>query len=111
MGTFTTNGSLDLVTFDLYDTLIELHPPRWERLTVAARQHGIDADPLVLREADRIAEDYFTEENGAIPDPRSQPSRTGDLSPGADAALAGGGRAAARPGDGPRTARRLPLRV
>jgi HAD superfamily hydrolase (TIGR01549 family) len=67
MGTFTTNGQLELVTFDLYDTLIELHPTRWERLAEAARQHGIKADLLVLREADRIAEDYFTEENGAIP--------------------------------------------
>jgi HAD superfamily hydrolase (TIGR01549 family) len=67
MGTFTINGPLDLVTFDLYDTLIELHPTRWERLATAARRHGIEVDPLVLREADRVAEDYFTEENGAIP--------------------------------------------
>lgn len=67
MGILTPNGPLDLVTFDLYDTLIELKPPRWERLAAAARQHGIEADPLVLREADRIAEDYFTIENGTTP--------------------------------------------
>jgi HAD superfamily hydrolase (TIGR01549 family) len=67
MGTFTSNGPIDLVTFDLYDTLIELNPPRWERLAHAARKIGIDADPLVLREADRIAEDYFTIENGTVP--------------------------------------------
>lgn len=67
MGTFAANGPLDLVTFDLYDTLIELKPPRWERLATAARQHGIETDPLILREADRIAEDYFTVENGTIP--------------------------------------------
>lgn len=67
MGTFAANGPIDLVTFDLYDTLIELKPPRWERLATAARQHGIEADPLVLREADRIAEDYFTIENGTVP--------------------------------------------
>ena len=44
MGTFITPGPLDLVTFDLYDTLIELKPPRWERLSAAAAQIGIEAD-------------------------------------------------------------------
>ena len=67
MGTFAANGPIDLVTFDLYDTLIELNPPRWERLAAAARKQGIDADPLVLREADLAAEDYFTTENGRLP--------------------------------------------
>jgi HAD superfamily hydrolase (TIGR01549 family) len=67
MGRLTTNGAIDLVTFDLYDTLIELNPPRWERLAEAARKVGIAADPLVLREADRIAEDFFTVENGRRP--------------------------------------------
>jgi HAD superfamily hydrolase (TIGR01549 family) len=67
MNTLATNGPVDLVTFDLYDTLIELKPPRWERLAGVARTQGIDADPLVLREADRIAEDYFTVENGRLP--------------------------------------------
>ena len=67
MTSFDGNGSVDLVTFDLYDTLIELNPPRWERLAQAARKQGIEADPLVLREADRLAEDYFTIENGMFP--------------------------------------------
>jgi putative hydrolase of the HAD superfamily len=67
MGTFTSNGAIDLVTFDLYDTLIELNPPRWERLAGVARKLGIPADPLALREADRVGEDYFTEENGRLP--------------------------------------------
>ena len=76
METLATNGPIDLVTFDLYDTLIELNPPRWERLADAARKQGIDADPLVLREADRIAEDYFTIENGRVPiRDREQPQR------------------------------------
>ena len=44
MGFLTTNGPIDLVTFDLYDTLIELNPPRWERLAAAACKQGIDAD-------------------------------------------------------------------
>ena len=67
MNLLTKNGAIDLVTFDLYDTLIELNPPRWERLADAARKHGIDADPLVLRAGDRVAEDYFTIENGRLP--------------------------------------------
>jgi putative hydrolase of the HAD superfamily len=67
MTTFTSNGPIDLVTFDLYDTLIELNPPRWERLASAARKHGIETDAITLREADRIGEDYFTEENGRLP--------------------------------------------
>jgi HAD superfamily hydrolase (TIGR01549 family) len=67
MQPLTTDGAIDLVTFDLYDTLIELNPPRWERLAEAARKLGIAADPLVLRDADRIAEDYFTVENGRLP--------------------------------------------
>lgn len=67
MATLTLNGPVDLVTFDLYDTLIELHPPRWERLAEVAGKQGIAVDALTLRAADRIAEDYFTIENGATP--------------------------------------------
>lgn len=58
---------IELVTFDLYDTLIELHPPRWERLGRSLEAEGVAADPLTLREADRAAEDYYTIENGARP--------------------------------------------
>jgi len=61
------NRPIRLVTFDLYDTLIELRPRRWERLAPALARLGIAADPDVLRAADRIAEDYFTEENGRLP--------------------------------------------
>ncbi len=56
-----------LVTFDLYDTLIELSPPRWERLAQALAGEGVAADPLRLRQADRAAEDFYTVENGARP--------------------------------------------
>lgn len=65
----TTNGArpIKLVTFDLYDTLIELRPPRWERMTAACARHGIQADAAALKAADRIAEDYFTEENTTQP--------------------------------------------
>jgi len=56
-----------LVTFDLYDTLIELDPPRWVRLAAACARHGLPADPDALRAADVVAEDYYTEENGRHP--------------------------------------------
>jgi putative hydrolase of the HAD superfamily len=58
---------LRLVTLDLYDTLIELRPPRWERMAAACAALGIAADPLALRAADPVAEDYYTVENGARP--------------------------------------------
>lgn len=76
MATFDFSGPVDLVTFDLYDTLIELRPPRWERLLNATRQIGLETDVDTLREADLIAEDYFTVENGAIPiRDRTEPER------------------------------------
>ncbi len=58
---------LQLITFDLYDTLIELNPQRWERLATILDRRGIAADLAVLRAADRVAEDYYTAENGARP--------------------------------------------
>jgi HAD superfamily hydrolase (TIGR01549 family) len=58
---------IELVTFDLYDTLVELHPKRWERLKSALDRLDVAADIDALRDADVIAEDYFTIVNGAIP--------------------------------------------
>jgi HAD superfamily hydrolase (TIGR01549 family) len=60
-------GPVELVTFDLYDTLIELVPPRWERLATALATLGIAADPAALRSADVAAEDFYTAENGGTP--------------------------------------------
>lgn len=67
MPTPVVRPPIRLVTFDLYDTLIELAPPRWERLRVALAAEGIAAEPLVLRDADRAAEDFYTIENGGVP--------------------------------------------
>ncbi len=58
---------IELVTFDLYDTLVELHPKRWERLQSALQRLGVEANLDDLRAGDLIAEDYFTIVNGAIP--------------------------------------------
>jgi HAD superfamily hydrolase (TIGR01549 family) len=62
-----TDTPIRLVTFDLYDTLIELHPRRWERLAAACRAVGIEPDLDALKAADLLAEDFYTEENGRIP--------------------------------------------
>jgi HAD superfamily hydrolase (TIGR01549 family) len=67
MTTATTTQTLELVTFDLYDTLIELHPPRWERLARACAAIGLETTVDALRDADRVAEDFYTQENGASP--------------------------------------------
>ncbi len=56
-----------LVTFDLYDTLVEAVPPRWERFAAAAGAGGIPADASRFLAADRTAEDFYTVENGLNP--------------------------------------------
>ena len=56
-----------LVTFDLYDTLIELRPRRWERLHGALDRVGIASDSEALMWGDIAAEDFFTIENGRWP--------------------------------------------
>ena len=58
---------IELVTFDLYDTLIELHPTRWERLRSALSSLDIHADVDRLGAADLIAEDFYTAENADVP--------------------------------------------
>jgi HAD superfamily hydrolase (TIGR01549 family) len=60
-------GPIRLVTFDLYDTLIELHPARWERLSGVLTRFGIVHDPNVLKANDLVAEDYWTEINTIQP--------------------------------------------
>lgn len=60
-------GPIRLVTFDLYDTLIELHPTRWDRFHLALAKLGIDADLEAIRLADIEAEDFYTEENARVP--------------------------------------------
>ena len=56
-----------LVTFDLYDTLIELDPPRWDRLAGVLATMGIEYDRAALKAADLVAEDYWTEINTIQP--------------------------------------------
>ncbi|CAA9550924.1 MAG: hypothetical protein AVDCRST_MAG43-1052 [uncultured Thermomicrobiales bacterium] len=61
------NRPVRLVTFDLYDTLVEAVPPRWERFAAAAEKGGIPADPTIFLAADLAAEEFYTIENGRNP--------------------------------------------
>ena len=56
-----------LVTFDLYDTLIELQPTRWDRLGGVLSSLAIPHDTSRLMTGDLIAEDYWTETNTERP--------------------------------------------
>lgn len=56
-----------LVTFDLYDTLIELSPTRWDRLGGVLSSLAIPHDTSRLMIGDLIAEDYWTETNTERP--------------------------------------------
>jgi HAD superfamily hydrolase (TIGR01549 family) len=58
---------IQLITFDLYDTLIELHPHRWDRLQAALAKLGVAAETEALRSADVLAEDFYTEQNTIQP--------------------------------------------
>lgn len=62
-----TDGPIRLVTFDLYDTLVEADPPRWERFAAASQAAGLGGDAETFRTADRAAEDFYTIENGQLP--------------------------------------------
>lgn len=67
MNSIPNSGPIRLVTFDLYDTLVEADPPRWVRFAAAAQAAGLPGDVERFRMADRAAEDYFTIENGQLP--------------------------------------------
>lgn len=61
------DGPIELVTFDLYDTLVEAVPPRWERFCRALELSGFDVSLDQVIRADREAENFYTIENGRHP--------------------------------------------
>jgi HAD superfamily hydrolase (TIGR01549 family) len=65
--TSTPPKPIELVTFDLYDTLIEIVPSRWERLGYALDKLDQPVHLHALRDADVIAEDFYTERNTIMP--------------------------------------------
>lgn len=58
---------IELVTFDLYDTLVEADPPRWVRFGQALEAAGLPVPIERIIEADREGEDHYTRENGRYP--------------------------------------------
>lgn len=61
------DGPIKMVTFDLYDTLIEADPPGWIRLQKALQSSGFDIElPDVMR-AYTAGQLFFTIENGRMP--------------------------------------------
>lgn len=67
MSELSVDRPIRLVTFDLYDTLVEAVPPRWERFAAAAKRGGIPADASTFLAADLIAEEFYTVQNGQNP--------------------------------------------
>lgn len=61
------DGPVELVTFDLYDTLVEAEPPRWDRFRNALGEAGFPVSREDVLRADREAEDFYTLENGRLP--------------------------------------------
>lgn len=62
-----TDRPIELVTFDLYDTLVETDPPRWERFAAALGRSGMPTGVAEVLRADRAGEDHYTIENGRYP--------------------------------------------
>lgn len=61
------DGPVKMVTFDLYDTLIEAEPPGWIRFQRALELSGFDVElPDVMR-AYTAGQDFYTVENGRYP--------------------------------------------
>jgi FMN phosphatase YigB (HAD superfamily) len=58
---------VELVSFDLYDTLVEAVPSRWDRFHRALELSGFDVSREDVIRADREAENFYTIENGRHP--------------------------------------------
>ena len=65
--THLPNRPITLVTFDLYDTLVEANPTRWERFGRALERAGMPVPLERILHADRKGEDHYTIENGRYP--------------------------------------------
>lgn len=64
---YMIDGPVELVTFDLYDTLVEADPPRWQRFHEAVTQAGFDVSMDDIMRADTVGEQFYTMENGRRP--------------------------------------------
>lgn len=60
-------GPIKMVTFDLYDTLIEAEPPGWIRFQNALHLSGFDIELSDVMRAYTAGQRFFTLENGRMP--------------------------------------------
>ncbi len=60
-------GPIKMVTFDLYDTLIEADPPGWVRFQKALELSGFDIETPEVMRAYTAGQQFFTKENGRYP--------------------------------------------
>lgn len=61
------DGPIKMVTFDLYDTLIEAEPPGWVRFQNALQMSGFEVDITEVMRAYTAGQQFFTIENGRQP--------------------------------------------
>lgn len=61
------DAPITMVTFDLYDTLVEAEPPGWIRFQSALNLSGFDVDIEQVMQAYVTGQRYFTVENGKVP--------------------------------------------
>lgn len=61
------DGPIEMVTFDLYDTLIEADPPGFVRLQKALHLSGFDIELDDVMRAYTAGQQFFTIENGRYP--------------------------------------------
>lgn len=60
-------GPIKMVTFDLYDTLVEADPPGWDRFNIALQRVGYDIPRDEVMRAYTAGQRFFTQENGRVP--------------------------------------------
>lgn len=60
-------GPIKMVTFDLYDTLIEAEPPGWIRFQNALQLSGFEAAMSDIMRAYTASQKFYTVENGRTP--------------------------------------------
>lgn len=61
------DGPVELVTFDLYETLIEVTPPGWQVYQQIFGESDFPVEEAAAKDVSRVADDYFTVENGRWP--------------------------------------------
>lgn len=61
------DGPIKMVTFDLYDTLIEARRPGWIRFQTALKRSGFEIELQDAMRAYTAGQRFFTVENGKVP--------------------------------------------